>query len=56
MMNKFNRNLAIKKITEMSKEQLAKVLIFMAGMEAEHIIIEQNKIDQQREPPKNKPA
>lgn len=41
-MNTFNRNLAIKKIAEMSKEQVSKVLIFMAGMEAEHIITKQN--------------
>lgn len=36
-----NRDMAIKKITEMSKEQVSKVLIFMAGMEAEHIIGEE---------------
>lgn len=28
---------AIQKITEMTTEQVSKVLIFMAGMEAEHI-------------------
>lgn len=39
----FNKDIAIKKITEMPKEQVAQVLIFMAGMEAEHIINEQKK-------------
>lgn len=39
-MKNFNRDAAIKKITEMSKEQVSKVLIFMAGMEAEHGILE----------------
>lgn len=44
-MNTFNRDVAIKKITEMSKEQVSKVLIFMAGMEAEHIIKKQNECE-----------
>lgn len=33
------REMVIKKISEMSKEQVTKVLIFMAGMEAEHSIL-----------------
>lgn len=37
-----SKDIAVKKITEMSKEQVSKVLIFMAGMEAEHTIKEQN--------------
>lgn len=50
-MNTLDKDLAIKKITEMSKEQVLKVLIFMAGMEAEHMISEQNISKQQRNPP-----
>lgn len=41
-----SRDIAIKKITKMSKEQVSKVLIFMAGMEAEHIIGEENEAKQ----------
>lgn len=41
-MKNINRDAAIKKITEMPKEQVTKVLIFMAGMEAEHTILEKN--------------
>lgn len=37
----FNRNTAIRKIIEMSEDSVSKVLIFMAGMEAEHIIRKQ---------------
>jgi hypothetical protein len=48
----FNRDIAIKKITKMSKEQVSRVLIFMAGMEAEHIIRKQNISKQQRNPPR----
>ncbi len=33
-----SRELVIKKITEMSGEQVSKVLIFMAGMEAERML------------------
>lgn len=51
-MKTLNRDKAIKKITEMSKEQVSKVLIFMAGMEAEHIIGEQNETKQSRNPTK----
>ena len=35
-----NKDSAIKKITVMPKEQVAKLLIFMAGMEAERTICE----------------
>lgn len=44
-LKKLNREVAIKKITEMSKEQVSKVLIFMAGMEAEQIIGNEQEID-----------
>lgn len=37
-MEAVNRELVMDKIAQMSKEQVVKVLIFMAGMEAEHII------------------
>jgi hypothetical protein len=33
-MDKTNKEVAIKKIAEMSEERVAKLLIFMAGMEA----------------------
>lgn len=39
-MMKLQRDIVIEKIAEMPEEQVAKVLIFMAGMEAEHIIKE----------------
>lgn len=39
-MQNFSRDVAIRKITEMSREQVSKVLIFMAGMEAEQSILE----------------
>ena len=42
-MKTFSRDTAIKKITEMPQEQVSKVLIFMAGMEAEHIIEKQSE-------------
>lgn len=41
-MKNISRDIAIKKITEMSTDQVSKVLIFMAGMEAEHTILEKN--------------
>ena len=51
-MKTFGKDTAIQKITKMSKEQVSKVLIFMAGMEAERIIVNQSK-----KPPTNqKPA
>lgn len=37
------RNKAISKITKMPEEQVSKILIFMAGMEAEHSINQQPK-------------
>lgn len=37
-----SRDIAIRRITEMSTEQVSKVLIFMAGMEAEQTILEKN--------------
>lgn len=37
-----DKEMAIRKITEMPIERVAKVLIFMAGMEAEHIIDEKS--------------
>lgn len=42
---KLDREVAIKKITEMSKEQVSKVLIFMAGMEAEQIVGKEHETD-----------
>lgn len=41
-----DRNKVINKIMGMPQEQVAKVLIFMAGMEAEHNIQEQNEVEQ----------
>lgn len=38
----FNRETAIRKITEMPESRVSKVLIFMAGMEAENAIGELN--------------
>ena len=38
-----NKELAIKKITQMPEEQVLKLLIFMAGMEAERIVKESNE-------------
>lgn len=43
-----NKETAIRKITEMPAERVSKVLIFMAGMEAEHIIDEKSETDKQR--------
>lgn len=41
---------AIRKIKEMPVERVSKVLIFMAGMEAEHTIDEMCKVENQRNP------
>lgn len=41
-----NKEMLIQKIIAMSTERVSKVLIFMAGMEAEHIIDEQNETKQ----------
>ncbi|USF27732.1 hypothetical protein N510_002689 [Firmicutes bacterium ASF500] len=43
-----DKETAIRKITEMSTERVSKVLIFMAGMEAEHMIGEKNETERQR--------
>lgn len=37
-----DKETAIRKITEMPTDRVSKVLIFMAGMEAEHIIDEKS--------------
>ena len=37
-----NRAIAIKKITEMPAEQVSKLLIFMAGMEAQQAVEKAN--------------
>lgn len=39
---------AIRKIAEMPVERVSKVLIFMAGMEAEHIIDEERLSENQK--------
>lgn len=43
-----DKKTAIQKITEMPTEMVSKVLIFMAGMEAEHIISEKSGAENQR--------
>ena len=43
-----DKKTAIQKISEMPTERVSKVLIFMAGMEAEHIIAEKNGAEKQR--------
>jgi len=52
----FYRNTVIKKITEMPEEQISKVLIFMAGMEAEHHIREQKNMEPSMEPVRKAPG
>ena len=47
-----DKETAIRKITEMPEERVSKVLIFMAGMEAEHTIDEKSETDHQRNPTK----
>lgn len=42
-MHDTNRDIAIKKITEMPAEQVSKLLIFMAGMEAQQAVEESNR-------------
>ena len=44
----FDRETAIRKIIEMPIERVSKVLIFMAGMEAENIIDEKSGTEKQR--------
>ena len=41
-MQDISKDIAIRRITEMSTEQVSKVLISMAGMEAEQTILEKN--------------
>ncbi len=43
----FDKETAIRKITEMPAERVSKVLIFMAGMEAEHSIDEKSETEKQ---------
>ncbi len=43
-----DKETAIRKIAEMPIERVSKVLIFMAGMEAEHIIDEKSGTEKQR--------
>lgn len=45
-----NKELAVQKIVGMSREQVVKVLIFMEGMEAEHVIWEQEEGENFRQP------
>ncbi len=47
-----SRSLAVEKIIAMPEERVSKVLIFMAGMEAEHNIDKQTEINQTRKSPK----
>lgn len=44
-----NKETVIQKIIEMPAERVSKVLIFMAGMEAEHIIDKKSEIDEHEE-------
>lgn len=43
-----NKEMAVNKITELSAENVLKVLIFMAGMQAEHVINEKCGTEKQR--------
>lgn len=43
-----DKETVVQKITEMSTERVSKVLIFMAGMEAEHMIGEKSETERQR--------
>lgn len=47
-----NKEIAVRKITEMPAEMVSKVLIFMAGMEAERIIDKKSETENQRNPTK----
>ena len=42
-----NKEIAIQKITEMAEERVLKVLIFMAGMEAEHFFDKKSEVEKQ---------
>ena len=46
-MMKLEKETAIRKITEMPIERVSKVLIFMAGMEVEHMIGEKNETEKE---------
>lgn len=46
-----SKSLAVEKIISMPEDRVSKVLIFMAGMEAEHSIDERKEINQPRKPP-----
>lgn len=45
-----DKEMAIQKITEMSEENVSKVLIFMADMEAEKAIDKQGELEKQQNP------
>ena len=47
-----DRDIAIKKIVEMSTKRVSSVLTFMMGMEAEHNIGNSEEIEQPHKPPK----
>lgn len=47
-----SKETAIRKISEMPAEMVSKVLIFMAGMEAEHVIAKKSENENQRNPTK----
>lgn len=47
-----DKDLAIQKIVRMPETSVSKVLIFMAGMEAEHSIGKKNETDQPHKPPR----
>lgn len=47
-----DKEMAIRKITEMPIESVSKVLIFMAGMEAESFINKKDEDNRQRNPTK----
>ncbi len=48
----YSRDMAVRKIVEMTDERVSKVLIFMAGMEAEHRIHEQQTRKEPHKPSK----
>lgn len=48
-----DKETAIRKITEMPAERVLKVLIFMAGMEAEYTIDEKSGKEEERDDPCN---
>lgn len=48
-MLRLNKEMAIQKISEMPVESVSKVLIFMAGMEAEHMIDKKREEEDQND-------